>query len=60
MYLTALSGGTLSSLVIIDEKGTPLTEVKGPDTNHWVIMQPITIIAVISYLDNDNKNHLPR
>ncbi|XP_076677862.1 N-acetylglucosamine kinase isoform X2 [Andrena cerasifolii] len=30
-------GGTLSSLVIIDEKGTPLTEVKGPDTNHWSI-----------------------
>ncbi|XP_076631479.1 N-acetylglucosamine kinase isoform X1 [Colletes latitarsis] len=30
-------GATHSTLVIIDSKGTPLTEVKGPNTNHWSI-----------------------
>ncbi|XP_024227790.1 N-acetyl-D-glucosamine kinase isoform X1 [Bombus impatiens] len=30
-------GGTQSTLVIIDGKGTPLTEVKGPSTNHWLL-----------------------
>lgn len=30
-------GGTHSTLVILDGKGARLTEVKGPDTNHWTI-----------------------
>ncbi|CAL7937915.1 unnamed protein product [Xylocopa violacea] len=30
-------GGTQSTLLIIDGKGTPLTEVKGPSTNHWML-----------------------
>ncbi|XP_053976911.1 N-acetyl-D-glucosamine kinase isoform X2 [Hylaeus volcanicus] len=30
-------GSTHSTLVIIDGKGTQLTEVKGPNTNHWTI-----------------------
>lgn len=30
-------GGTHSTLVIIDGKGTRLTEIEGPLTNPWVI-----------------------
>ncbi|EFN82728.1 N-acetyl-D-glucosamine kinase [Harpegnathos saltator] len=30
-------GGTHSTLIILDGKGTRLTEVKGPNTNHWVL-----------------------
>ncbi|XP_011871649.1 PREDICTED: N-acetyl-D-glucosamine kinase isoform X2 [Vollenhovia emeryi] len=30
-------GGTYSTLVILDGKGTKLTEVEGPHTNHWSI-----------------------
>ncbi|XP_011164703.1 N-acetyl-D-glucosamine kinase isoform X2 [Solenopsis invicta] len=30
-------GGTYSTLVILDGKGAKLTEVKGPNTNHWGI-----------------------
>ncbi|XP_015439368.1 PREDICTED: N-acetyl-D-glucosamine kinase isoform X2 [Dufourea novaeangliae] len=30
-------GGTQSTLVIMDGKGTPLTEIKGPETNHWAL-----------------------
>ncbi|KAL6445832.1 hypothetical protein ACFW04_000920 [Cataglyphis niger] len=30
-------GGTHSTLVILDGKGARLTEIKGPDTNHWTI-----------------------
>ncbi|XP_034179447.1 N-acetylglucosamine kinase isoform X1 [Osmia lignaria lignaria] len=30
-------GGTYSTLIIIDGKGVPLTEVKGPNTNHWIL-----------------------
>ncbi|XP_014484953.1 PREDICTED: N-acetyl-D-glucosamine kinase [Dinoponera quadriceps] len=30
-------GGTHSTLVILDGQGTRLTEVKGPNTNHWAL-----------------------
>lgn len=36
-YNIIFRGGTHSTLVIIDGKGTRLTEIEGPLTNYWVI-----------------------
>ncbi|XP_076651657.1 N-acetylglucosamine kinase isoform X2 [Halictus rubicundus] len=36
--LGGIEGGcTRSTLIIMDGKGTPLIEIEGPETNHWIV-----------------------
>ncbi|XP_031825732.2 N-acetylglucosamine kinase isoform X1 [Nomia melanderi] len=49
-------GATHSTLVIIDGKGTPLTEVKGPPTNHWALGMDETAARISAMVQRGKEN----
>lgn len=49
-------GSTSSTLIIIDAQGTPLTEVKGPCTNHWSIGMEETAARINAMVEKGKQN----
>lgn len=49
-------GGTQSTLIIIDGKGTPLTEIKGPSTNHWALGMEETAARINVMVERAKQN----
>ncbi|XP_070154396.1 N-acetyl-D-glucosamine kinase isoform X1 [Polyergus mexicanus] len=48
-------GGTHSTLVIIDGKGTQLMEIKGPNTNHWAIGIDETVARLSAMIEKGKQ-----
>ncbi|KAM0730846.1 N-acetyl-D-glucosamine kinase [Formica fusca] len=48
-------GGTHSTLVIVDGKGAQLTEIKGPNTNHWAIGIDETVARLSAMIEKGKQ-----
>lgn len=48
-------GGTHSTLVIIDGKGTKLIELKGPNTNHWILGMEETAARINAMIEKGKE-----
>ncbi|XP_014610703.1 PREDICTED: N-acetyl-D-glucosamine kinase [Polistes canadensis] len=48
-------GGTHSTLIIINQKGEKLIEVKGPDTNHWILGMKETAARINSMIERGKE-----
>lgn len=49
-------GATHSTLVILDGKGTRLTEVKGPHTNHWLLGMDETAARISAMIEKGKQD----
>ncbi|KOC71038.1 N-acetyl-D-glucosamine kinase [Habropoda laboriosa] len=49
-------GATCSTLFIIDGQGTPLTEIKGPSTNHWYIGMEETTARINAMVERGKQS----
>ncbi|KAI4479093.1 hypothetical protein M0804_011232 [Polistes exclamans] len=48
-------GGTHSTLIIINQKGEKLIEVKGPDTNHWILGMKETAARINAMIERGKE-----
>ncbi|XP_033324976.1 N-acetylglucosamine kinase isoform X2 [Megalopta genalis] len=49
-------GGSHSTLILMDGVGTPLTEVEGPETNHWALGIDETAARIAAMVQRGKEN----